>query len=125
MIWKSVGIASLAGVFLISIQTIPLQGIYIITMNIYIYIYNSFLLKLSIVYLIKKKNANCNFILGYMGKWISKLRLKIAIRTDERVRLMSEIIAGIQVIKMYTWEKPFENFVSLIRRFFSMFYHII
>lgn len=89
------------------------------------YIYNSFLLKLSIVYLIKKKNANCNFILGYMGKWISKLRLKIAIRTDERVRLMSEIIAGIQVIKMYTWEKPFENFVSLIRRFFSMFYHII
>ncbi|XP_031366804.1 multidrug resistance-associated protein 4-like isoform X3 [Apis dorsata] len=79
MIWKSVGIASLAGVFLIS--------------------------------------ANCNFILGYMGKWISKLRLKIAIRTDERVRLMSEIIAGIQVIKMYTWEKPFENFVSLIRSY--------
>ncbi|PBC29424.1 Multidrug resistance-associated protein [Apis cerana cerana] len=79
MIWKSVGIASLAGVFLISIQTIPLQG--------------------------------------YMGKWISKLRLKIAIRTDERVRLMSEIIAGIQVIKMYTWEKPFENFVSLVRSY--------
>ncbi|KOC59210.1 Multidrug resistance-associated protein 4 [Habropoda laboriosa] len=77
MIWKSVGIASLAGVFLISIQTIPLQG--------------------------------------YMGKWISKLRLKIAVRTDERVRLMSEIIGGIQVIKMYTWEKPFEKLVSLVR----------
>ena len=28
MIWESVGIASLAGVFLISIQTIPLQGRY-------------------------------------------------------------------------------------------------
>ncbi|OAD56496.1 Multidrug resistance-associated protein 4 [Eufriesea mexicana] len=77
MIWENVGIASLAGVFLISIQTIPLQG--------------------------------------YMGKWISKLRLKIAIRTDERVRLMSEIIGGIQVIKMYTWEKPFEKLISLIR----------
>ena len=77
MIWKNVGVAAFAGVFLISIQTIPLQG--------------------------------------YMGKWISKLRLKIALRTDERVRLMSEIIAGIQVIKMYTWEEPFEKLVSLVR----------
>lgn len=57
------------------------------------------------------------FLLGYMGKWISKLRLKIAIKTDERVGLMSEIIGGIQVIKMYTWEKPFEKLVSLVRRF--------
>ncbi|XP_076758535.1 ATP-binding cassette subfamily C member 4 isoform X2 [Xylocopa sonorina] len=79
MIWQKVGIAAFAGVFLISIQTIPLQG--------------------------------------YMGKWISKLRLKIAIRTDERVRLMSEIIGGIQVIKMYTWEKPFEKLVSLVRSY--------
>ncbi|XP_076166864.1 ATP-binding cassette sub-family C member 4 [Ptiloglossa arizonensis] len=77
MIWESVGISCLAGVFLISVQTIPLQG--------------------------------------YMGKLISKLRLKIAIRTDERVRLMSEIISGIQVIKMYTWEKPFEKLVSIAR----------
>lgn len=37
MIWKSVGIASLAGVFLISIQTIPLQGMYIITINIIVF----------------------------------------------------------------------------------------
>ncbi|XP_076240264.1 ATP-binding cassette sub-family C member 4 [Calliopsis andreniformis] len=77
MIWRNVGIASLAGVLLISVQTVPLQG--------------------------------------YLGRWISKLRLKIAIRTDERVRLMSEIISGIQVIKMYTWEKPFEKLVSIAR----------
>lgn len=55
MIWKSVGIASLAGVFLISIQTIPLQGMYIAMNYIFInfiiyYEYNSFLLELSIVY---------------------------------------------------------------------------
>ncbi|XP_033343952.1 multidrug resistance-associated protein 4-like isoform X1 [Bombus vosnesenskii] len=77
MIWESVGIASLAGVFLITMQTVPVQG--------------------------------------YLGKWVSKLRLKIAVRTDERVRLMSEIIGGIQVIKMYTWEQPFEKLVSFVR----------
>lgn len=79
LIWRNVGIATLAGIFLITIQTIPLQG--------------------------------------YLGKWTSKLRGKIAIRTDERVRLMSEIINGIQVIKMYTWEKPFQELVSLARKY--------
>ncbi|XP_053975915.1 ATP-binding cassette sub-family C member 4-like [Hylaeus volcanicus] len=79
MMWRSVGISCLAGIILISIQTIPLQG--------------------------------------YIGKLTSKLRLKIAVRTDERVRLMSEIISGIQVIKMYTWEKPFEKLVSLARSY--------
>ncbi|XP_043488596.1 ATP-binding cassette sub-family C member 4-like [Polistes fuscatus] len=79
LIWESVGIASLAGVFLITIQTIPVQG--------------------------------------YMSKWTASLRLKIAVRTDERVRLMTEIIRGIQIIKMYTWEKPFEKLVSLSRSY--------
>ncbi|XP_012537913.1 multidrug resistance-associated protein 4 isoform X2 [Monomorium pharaonis] len=79
LIWQSVGVASLAGVLLIVIQTIPLQG--------------------------------------YISRWTSKLRTKIATRTDERVRLMSEILRGIQVIKMYTWEKPFEELVNRARKY--------
>lgn len=45
-----------------------------------------------------------------------KLRYQIAIRTDKRVKLMNEVTSGIQVIKMYAWEKPFETMVKLARR---------
>lgn len=51
-----------------------------------------------------------------LGHLLSILRLKVAIITDKRVGVMNEIIRGIQVIKMYAWEKPFASIVSDIRR---------
>ena len=36
--------------------------------------------------------------------------------TDQRVRVMNEVIAGIRVIKMYAWEYAFRNVVTRLRR---------
>lgn len=35
---------------------------------------------------------------------------------DERVKVMNEIIAGMRVIKMYTWEDSFSKWIRQIRR---------
>ncbi|XP_017890581.1 multidrug resistance-associated protein 4-like [Ceratina calcarata] len=43
------------------------------------------------------------------------LRGMIASSTDRRVQFMNELISGIQVIKMYAWEKPFQKILTFIR----------
>ncbi|CAG9767681.1 unnamed protein product [Ceutorhynchus assimilis] len=77
VLWDSVGVSSLVGIFSMALCTLPVQG--------------------------------------YLGNVASALRLKVAERTDARVKLMSEIISGIQVIKMYAWEKPFEKIIKTMR----------
>ncbi|KAF5294184.1 hypothetical protein FQR65_LT10895 [Abscondita terminalis] len=55
----------------------------------------------------------CQMILA---KKTSDLRFSTAVTTDKRIRTMNEIICGIQVIKVYAWEKYFIKIVKAIRR---------
>ncbi|XP_059049333.1 ATP-binding cassette sub-family C member 4-like [Achroia grisella] len=50
-----------------------------------------------------------------LTKLTTKIRRQTAQRTDRRIKLMNEIINGIQVIKMYAWEKPFQKVVEMTR----------
>ncbi|XP_033225035.1 multidrug resistance-associated protein 4-like isoform X2 [Belonocnema kinseyi] len=52
---------------------------------------------------------------GHIGKWIKHLTYKLSLRTDKRVSLMEEIVSGVQVIKMYAWEKSFADLVDKAR----------
>ncbi|CAF3694293.1 unnamed protein product [Adineta steineri] len=47
---------------------------------------------------------------------ILHFRTKILLVTDERVKIMSEIIKSMRIIKMYCWESAFSKKVRLIRK---------
>lgn len=52
---------------------------------------------------------------AWAAKKASNYRQMTAERTDLRVKLMNEIIQGIQVIKMYAWEKSFARVIAQVR----------
>lgn len=51
-----------------------------------------------------------------MGRLFIRYRRSTASVTDKRVRLMSEIIGAMKLIKFYCWEQPFANLIQSIRR---------
>nr|CAD7398177.1 unnamed protein product [Timema poppensis] len=53
---------------------------------------------------------------AYLARLTAKYRLQTAYKTDERVRLMDEIITGVRVIKMYAWERPFASMIRWARK---------
>ncbi|KAJ2946420.1 hypothetical protein O0L34_g12459 [Tuta absoluta] len=54
-------------------------------------------------------------IQGVMGRLLGLVRFRTADKTDDRIKVMSEVISGIQVIKMYAWEIPFQKVVKAKR----------
>ncbi|KAM9334128.1 ATP-binding cassette sub-family C member 4-like [Symphorus nematophorus] len=50
------------------------------------------------------------------GKLFGIFRSKTVIFTDNRIRIMNEVVSGIRIIKMYAWEKPFSVLVTEVRR---------
>ncbi|XP_013167071.1 PREDICTED: probable multidrug resistance-associated protein lethal(2)03659 [Papilio xuthus] len=51
-----------------------------------------------------------------LGVATAYYRNETAFKSDERVKLMKEIVMGIEVIKMYTWEMPFRKIIDTVRR---------
>lgn len=51
-----------------------------------------------------------------MGKKTATYLERWSARTDNRIRFMNEILSGIQVIKMYAWEKSFMTMVANLRK---------
>ncbi|KAG5864060.1 hypothetical protein JTB14_024651 [Gonioctena quinquepunctata] len=52
----------------------------------------------------------------YVAKYITKLRLKVGEKCDERLQMLQETLSSIKMIKMYTWEKYFGDGINSIRR---------
>lgn len=47
-----------------------------------------------------------------LSRFIFGLRRKAIPVTDERVKLMSEIVTAIKLVKMYAWEKSFAKKIN-------------
>ncbi|XP_014273818.1 multidrug resistance-associated protein 1 [Halyomorpha halys] len=52
---------------------------------------------------------------GYLANLSKKLQIKQMKYKDERLKIMNEILSGIKVLKLYAWERSFEERVQEIR----------
>ncbi|KAK9504177.1 hypothetical protein O3M35_010565 [Rhynocoris fuscipes] len=52
----------------------------------------------------------------YFGKTISILRRKTVLKTDDRINYTSEVVKGINVIKMHAWETSVSKFITDLRK---------
>lgn len=62
-------------------------------------------------------NLVCTYSISVlMSKLTANYRYHLVNHSDARIRIINEIIQGIQTIKFYAWEKPFAKIVDQIRR---------
>lgn len=61
-------------------------------------------------------SIECHLHLVLMGKMTANYRYEMSRKTDSRIRVMNEIIQGIQTIKMYAWERPFADLIDYMRK---------
>lgn len=52
---------------------------------------------------------------SWFAKIFGRLRRDTVIWRDERVRVISDLLAGMQLIKLYAWENPFESKIKMLR----------
>lgn len=51
----------------------------------------------------------------YLGRRYGRLRTESSVKSDERVRVMGELIDSIGIIKMYAWEDYFKRVITKLR----------
>ncbi|XP_061381499.1 probable multidrug resistance-associated protein lethal(2)03659 isoform X2 [Danaus plexippus] len=98
----------MASLFIMDLIRTPIEGV-VVTYLMYNQVGASTFIGVSLLFLIIPLQA-------YLGKISSRLRHQTAIRTDNRIRLMNEVIQGIEAIKMYAWEKAFARIIGEARR---------
>ena len=52
---------------------------------------------------------------AFFSKFVEKNQAKYMAKKDERVKILNEVFSGIKVIKLYSWEKSFNQLVKEIR----------
>ena len=52
---------------------------------------------------------------GFFGKRFGVLRKQMVAYRDDRIRKLSDMLQGIQVLKLYAWEQPFQASVLNVR----------
>ncbi|KAK3100459.1 hypothetical protein FSP39_020430 [Pinctada imbricata] len=58
----------------------------------------------------------CYLLQASLTSLVTKLREKTLVFTDKRVRKMTEVLNSMKLIKMYAWEKSFQDAIRAIRK---------